>query len=347
MIVSRSRYLRLAPWDLSPLRQASWWVALLVLIVNDNWGKGSDLLPGWLTGKLSDFAFLVVAPVLLFVLLPTRLPQRRRLALGVVAAVYTVAEISVVASDALVAGLRILGINWRLWPDVTDLIALAVLPVTWHLLRPAAEISPAVLPAKPAWRERLAVALGAWACIATSALEYTQRAFLVNRTRAAVTVSVSWNKSSFPCDGDLAALAGSLPTDSFLAPVPLSLEPGSVAALDQPPPEGQSPVGRCSNTADGTPAPEANPLTANTICTVARVSLPGEAPFIMRAARAWIAEDPGMFACSGDPHESRCAPRLDPFVDPGEGALSLVQENGQIRLSADKGIELIPMPAPM
>jgi len=40
-----------------------WWVALAVLVVNDHVLKGAGLLPGWLTGKLSDFAGLVVAPV--------------------------------------------------------------------------------------------------------------------------------------------------------------------------------------------------------------------------------------------------------------------------------------------
>src|SRR4051812_3923935 len=39
--------------------------AVLVLAVNDHLLKGSGLLPGWLTGKLSDFAGLFFFPVLL------------------------------------------------------------------------------------------------------------------------------------------------------------------------------------------------------------------------------------------------------------------------------------------
>jgi hypothetical protein len=41
-------------------------VALGVLITNDHLLKGSGLLPGWLTGKLSDFAGLYLFPILVF-----------------------------------------------------------------------------------------------------------------------------------------------------------------------------------------------------------------------------------------------------------------------------------------
>ena len=50
----------------------TWIASLLVLIVNDHALKGSGLLPGVVTGKLSDLAGLVVAPVLLAVLLRVR-----------------------------------------------------------------------------------------------------------------------------------------------------------------------------------------------------------------------------------------------------------------------------------
>jgi hypothetical protein len=49
-----------------------WWAALALLIINDNLLKGHGVVPGWLTGKLSDFAFLVVAPVVFAALLPRR-----------------------------------------------------------------------------------------------------------------------------------------------------------------------------------------------------------------------------------------------------------------------------------
>ena len=46
--------------------------ALVTLLVNDLVLKGSGLAPGWLTGKLSDFAWLIVAPVALAALVGAR-----------------------------------------------------------------------------------------------------------------------------------------------------------------------------------------------------------------------------------------------------------------------------------
>lgn len=43
-------------------------LAVVVLALNDHWWKGSGLLPGWLTGKLSDFAGLFFFPLLLVTL---------------------------------------------------------------------------------------------------------------------------------------------------------------------------------------------------------------------------------------------------------------------------------------
>ena len=49
-----------------------WLGSLALLALNDHWLKGSGLLPGALTGKLSDFAGLMVAPLLLAVLVGVR-----------------------------------------------------------------------------------------------------------------------------------------------------------------------------------------------------------------------------------------------------------------------------------
>lgn len=71
-----------ARWAGFPL---AWWVALSVLALNDHVLKGSGLLPGVVTGKLSDFAGLIVAPILGCTALGLR-SERGRLALfGVVA----------------------------------------------------------------------------------------------------------------------------------------------------------------------------------------------------------------------------------------------------------------------
>lgn len=57
---------------LSPRRALLRWpflLALAVLLLNDHLLKGAGLLPGWLTGKLSDVAGLYVAPVVLAALI--------------------------------------------------------------------------------------------------------------------------------------------------------------------------------------------------------------------------------------------------------------------------------------
>jgi hypothetical protein len=50
-----------SPWV--ALGSPAFWVALAVLALNDHYLEGAGLVPGWLTGKLSDFAGLVVAPL--------------------------------------------------------------------------------------------------------------------------------------------------------------------------------------------------------------------------------------------------------------------------------------------
>ena len=67
--------------------------ALLVLALNDHVLKGAGLLPGWLTGKLSDFAGLIVAPVVLAVLLRTR--RRVGFAICLAAAVFFLGALQV------------------------------------------------------------------------------------------------------------------------------------------------------------------------------------------------------------------------------------------------------------
>jgi hypothetical protein len=91
------------------------------MLVNDLCLKGRGIVPGWLTGKLSDFAFLIVAPVVCAALLPRRLPQRRAIALCSVTVVYAAAEVSRDFSDALLPAAAAVGLRWKLWPDLTDL----------------------------------------------------------------------------------------------------------------------------------------------------------------------------------------------------------------------------------
>lgn len=134
--------------------------ATALLVVNDHVLKGSGLLPGWLTGKLSDFAGLFVFPIFLFVVADVltrgRSTQARgRTAIG--AALVTAAGFSAVK---LVPGVNAL-VHTLL--DPSDLIALpaCALAALWLVREPLGAPSSAL--------RALACAAVALACVATSA----------------------------------------------------------------------------------------------------------------------------------------------------------------------------------
>lgn len=142
-----------------------WWVALAVLLLNDHLLKGSG--PGWLTGKLSDVAGMVMAPALVAAL--ARVRTRRGLIythVGVGAALAAV-NLSEDLARTVEGLMSTVGLPWRLWVDPTDLLALFALPVAWRLLVPAMgeeEITP-----RAAWLlERLGLLAGAVGSMATS-----------------------------------------------------------------------------------------------------------------------------------------------------------------------------------
>lgn len=166
-----------------PLRHPGFWSALGVLVVNDHWLKGAGVLPGWLTGKLSDFAGLVVAHVVGFVLV--------RQCVGAYVVRYRKEhevndqKISVGVGGALSVFFFFLKTNQRFaeWAsatfgkilvDPTDLIALLILSYSHSLL--AGAVSQSVLEGEPkrqlhrqlGWAERLILVVASVACMATS-----------------------------------------------------------------------------------------------------------------------------------------------------------------------------------
>jgi hypothetical protein len=157
--------------ELAPARALltpTWIAALAVLVANDHWLKGSGLAPGLLTGKLSDFAGMLVAPVLLASLLGLR--SRRGLALchAAVALVFTGIQLSPAFAGQWSALMGLFGHPWVITCDPTDLIALPFLGLSWALLVPEMD------PSKPALAplQRTAVAtlsvFGLWSTVATS-----------------------------------------------------------------------------------------------------------------------------------------------------------------------------------
>lgn len=158
--------------------------AVLVLALNDHLLKGAGVLPGWLTGKLSDLAGLFFFPLLLAALArgasrlarrpaplePTRLTAA---AAGLTAAVFAAIKLS----PAMNAWASSLAGPMRL--DPTDLAALpmAGLSVLWARRRAARHFSGAGARARRVpgrspgqARQAISVAAAALASMATSAV---------------------------------------------------------------------------------------------------------------------------------------------------------------------------------
>jgi hypothetical protein len=308
--------------DLRPLGHPLWWLAVAVLFINDNLLKGGGVAPGWLTGKLSGFAFLVVAPVLLGCLLPVGLRRRKELALAAVAGLYVATELSAAAADGVVAVAAWLGMNWRLWPDLTDLLALAVLPLSWRLLaRPV----PGARPLRP-----IGVIVGLHLCLATTDIKEFQFPFFVNRSSGPVEMRLTRPQVN-ACTADLKALAATLSLGDLGAPEEFTLERGEVAALDREVPEGGS-ARRCL----------AEFTSVQGECTTVLVEVKGGPAVLMRAARGWADHATGGFFCSSEPESSHCRhPRMDPSHDPGPGALSLVGSPGKLAFRAAPQLEIV------
>lgn len=145
-----------------------YWVSLAVLILNDHALKGAGVAPGWLTGKLSDFAGLIVAPPVLAAALLAVLGTRRERLIAALAPAAVGLAFAAIKLDATAAHhaeqlFRALGVPSRIWLDPTDLFALAVLPFAAALCRLAPHA-----PTRLASLRVPAVALASFACIATT-----------------------------------------------------------------------------------------------------------------------------------------------------------------------------------
>ena len=94
------------------------------------------MLPGVVTGKLSDFAGLFAAPALLAVLVRARSARAVAFCHLAVGAVFTAIKTCSSASLAFTAVLGVAGVPWRNWVDPTDLVALPMLVASFGVLLP-------------------------------------------------------------------------------------------------------------------------------------------------------------------------------------------------------------------
>ena len=89
----------------------------VTLVCNDWWLKGAGLLPGWLTGKLSDLAGLIVAIVTAALVLGHRRTRTSLAACISIASVFALVKLSPSAAQLFLAALSSAGLKWRLVPD--------------------------------------------------------------------------------------------------------------------------------------------------------------------------------------------------------------------------------------
>ncbi len=123
--------------------------ALLILVANDWWFKGSGWAPSLITGKLSDVAGLLFFPLLLTAVLDCfalglhRLGLHRLdftlrlykllLAIAATALVFTLIKVNPICNELMIDSLAALGIPARIVLDPTDLFALPILYESWRL----------------------------------------------------------------------------------------------------------------------------------------------------------------------------------------------------------------------
>lgn len=230
---------------LSTLRHPGWWFALSMLVLNDHVLKGSGTVPAIVTGKLSDFAGLLVASPLICLVCGDQTRARRAASLLLLAVAFTTINLSASASAALEDALSPL--SWQLWPDPTDLAALpALLIAHFWMARATALAGEPQLPsaASRSLQQRrhalagLGVVAGGVACLGTSFEPWETKAasaFLYNHRNAPLSVEL-YVASSLDCDTFDPEVDGRRLTQRDLLRIPADpMPPETWAALgDQP-----------------------------------------------------------------------------------------------------------------
>lgn len=117
--------------------------AVLLMGVNDHFLKVAGVLPGCVTGKLSDFAFLFFAPIVLVFVVQARSRNAQLLCYGIPSLLFVAINTSDSASVWFASSVSAV-FPMRLWPDPTDLIALLSVPLSWLHLKARVKRRPQV-----------------------------------------------------------------------------------------------------------------------------------------------------------------------------------------------------------
>ena len=148
------------------LLHPAWLASLFVLALNDHLLKGSGLLPGVVTGKLSDVVGLVVAPLLLAALLRVRSLRAWAACHVAVGVVFSAIQLSAPAAAGWSALMGLVGFPWIITRDPTDLLALPALAASLWGFLPVMRRSAAANARRAA--ETGVAAVGLFLCAATS-----------------------------------------------------------------------------------------------------------------------------------------------------------------------------------
>ncbi len=197
----RSWWKSLWETDASRLREPCFVTALVLLLLNDHWWKGAALLPELVTGKLSDFCGLIVAPVLCATVVSARHPRLRWAAFSLPVVVFAAINVSADIAELWDRCLGMTGLSWHTTSDVADLVALGVLPLSaWLVIRPPQRGRPSTgLGIR--LQERGLLLVSAIACVATGPIEESPRceAYLANATQRSLDVAWRRFNGSWPC----------------------------------------------------------------------------------------------------------------------------------------------------
>ncbi|MBC8067950.1 MAG: hypothetical protein IAG13_06410, partial [Deltaproteobacteria bacterium] len=214
-----------APRPIRPARvllHPLWLGALVVLVLNDQWLKHADVLPPVLTGKLSDFAGMLVAPALLAAMLGVHTRRGWWLAHLAVGSVFTALQLSPAFATQWSASMGAFAFPWWVTSDPTDLIALPLLFGSARWFVAAMAVPSRRLARRSA--EAGAAGVGLLCCMATSQEnggewfpDVDAEAWLHNGTDDELVIRVRQLRPSVQLDCDAVASdpAGLLPASLF------------------------------------------------------------------------------------------------------------------------------------
>ncbi len=140
--------------------------AILLLVLNDHLLKGAGILPGVLTGKLSDFAFLFFGPIVVAYVMRACSRWAVAVAFAIPTAVFVAINVSTIASDLFARTLGAVVPSAHVC-DAEDLVALVMLPFSWGYLWRRARTGRATSRPRPL-SQVLVVIVASLGCVATS-----------------------------------------------------------------------------------------------------------------------------------------------------------------------------------